>query len=112
MSLRGLVAAVVLAAPAQAADLTIFVDGDLLEHGGVVEVTTARTPDAPSGAQSITLTDRFATVLLRHLPDTKYGLRFQVAPDAAPRDGLEKFATELLALVALHRGKSAGAAGA
>ena len=39
---------------AQDADLTIFVDGPLLEHGGAVEVTAVPASDISSDPQTIT----------------------------------------------------------
>ncbi|MFK7940404.1 MAG: hypothetical protein AB8B82_13575 [Roseovarius sp.] len=83
-------------AGAQDADLTILVEGDLLEHGGVVEVTAVAHAGAATTAQTITLSQRYAQVELLHLPDANYVYRFRPVPDALDRDGMDKFATEAL----------------
>ena len=86
------------AAFAQDADLTILVDGPLLEHGGVVEVTVIATPEASAAPQTITLTGRYAQVELRYSDKAGYRYRFRPVPDALARDGMELFVTEALSV--------------
>lgn len=85
-------------AAAQDADLTILVDGPLLEHGGVVEVTAVPYADATDTPQTITLTDRYAQVQLRHPEGFKYTYRFRPVEAAMEREGADRFATEVLSL--------------
>jgi len=98
VSFRALALLCVLAGPAQSGDLTILVGGDLLEHGGVVEVTAAPFPDATDAPATIKLTDRYAQVQLRHSAGAKYNYRFRPVPDAMARDGMSNFATEALSV--------------
>jgi|GEM_PF-2905032 len=86
------------AAAAQDADLTILVDGDLLEHGGVVEVTAVPVADTSTTPQTITLTDRYVRVQLRHRPGASYNYRFRPVPDAMSREGMNLFGTEALSI--------------
>lgn len=85
-------------AGAQDAELTILVDGALLEHGGVVEVTAVASPDAPIASQTIALIDRYAQVQFRYPEGASYSYHFQPAPDAMARQGMELFATEPLSV--------------
>ena len=84
------------AAFAQDADLTIFVDGPLLEHGGVVEVTAVPLLNGSPTAQTITLSDRYARVQLPFLEGARYTYRFRPVPDVTERDGMDQFLTEIL----------------
>lgn len=90
------VMAVAGAAVAQDADLTIFVDGALLEHGGLVEVSMLAVPDGTTQPQIVTLTDRYAQITLRYPVGASYNFRFRPAPDAADRAGLNNFSTAAL----------------
>ncbi|MEM8693002.1 MAG: hypothetical protein AAGG57_14105 [Pseudomonadota bacterium] len=83
---------------AQDADLTIFVDGPLLEHGGAVEVTAVPASDISSDPQTITLSDRYARVQLRYPEGASYNYRFRPVPEAMEQDGMERFATEALSV--------------
>lgn len=86
------------AAAAQDADLTILVDGPLLAHGGVVEVTAVATPGAATSPQAITLTDRYTRVRLPYPEDARYNYRFRPVPEAMARDGMAGFATQALSI--------------
>jgi hypothetical protein len=88
----------VSAAFGQDADLTILVDGALLEHGGLVEIAAAPSPDATTEPQTITLTDRYAQITLRYPQGASYAFRFRPVPDAAGRPGLDLFATAALTI--------------
>lgn len=83
-------------AVAQDADLTIFVDGALLDHGGVVEVTAVARPDAPTSPQTITLEDRYVRVELPYREGDSYKYRFRPVPEAMAREGMDRFVTEVL----------------
>ena len=83
------------AVEAQSADLTILVDGPLLEHGGLVEVTAVAYPDASASPQVITLTDRYAQVEFRHPEGVDYNYRFRPVPDAMERTGIDRFVTDV-----------------
>jgi hypothetical protein len=89
------------AAFAQDADLTIFVGGALLDHGGMVEVRALAVPDLEAVPQTITVTDRFARVTLRYNPAASYNFRFRPAPDTGAREGLERFSTQGLSVGSL-----------
>lgn len=98
----GRLAAVIIwtasATMAQDADLTIFVNGALLEHGGVVEVTAMPSADAAVEAQQITLTDRYVQVQLPYTAGASYNYRFRPAPDVTAQEGMDLFATEALSV--------------
>lgn len=86
------------AAAAEDADLTILVDGPLLEHGGVVEVTAVAAPGASTTPHTITLTDRYARVRLPYPEGATYNYRFRPVPEAMARDGMARFATQALSV--------------
>ncbi|MGL4319582.1 MAG: hypothetical protein ACRCS3_01840 [Paracoccaceae bacterium] len=86
------------AASGQDADLTIFVDGALLEHGGLIVLDAAPSAEAPSAPQTITLTDRFARITLRYPEGASYTFRLRPSPDAAQRPGLDLFTTQALSV--------------
>ncbi|MFV0475445.1 MAG: hypothetical protein ACK5MQ_14740 [Pikeienuella sp.] len=94
--LAALLALAAGAAVAQDADLTILVDGPLLEHGGVVEVAVVAAPDVSTAPQTITLTDRYARVTLRDPDGAGYRYRFRPVPAAMTREGMDRFLTEEL----------------
>lgn len=87
-----------LPAPAVArdADLTILVDGQLFELGGVVEVLAVAEPGATGFDQEITLQDRFARITLTYAPGATYRYRFRPAPAAMAQPGATRFLSEAL----------------
>jgi hypothetical protein len=86
------------AALAQDADLTILVDGAMLDHGGLVEVRALEVPGLVAVQQTITLTDRFARVTLRYPEGASYNFRFRPVPSAMTRAGIDGFLTDLLTI--------------
>jgi hypothetical protein len=90
------------AAYGQDADLTIFVDGALLEHGGLVEVWARPVNDLKAAPQTITLTDRYAKITLQYPAEASYNFRFRPVPSAMNRDGMSRFATQLLSVGTAH----------
>ncbi len=98
-AMRRWVVAIILsagAAVAQDADLTILVDGPLLEHGGLVEVTAVPSANTPTDAQTITVTDRYVRIELPYAQGASYNYRFRPVPAAKSREGMERFVTEAL----------------
>jgi len=81
---------------AQHADLTIYVDGALLEHGGVVEVIPVATADLDPEPLSLTLTDRYARIRFPYPEGASYTYRFRPVEEALSREGIDRFQTELL----------------
>lgn len=84
------------AAMAQDADVTFLVDGPLLAHGGVVEVSPVPVADADTTPITLTLTDRYARVRFSYPEGASYSYRFRPVPDAMDREGMDQFRTELL----------------
>ena len=87
---------------AQDADVTIFVGGALLDLGGVVDVRVAAAAGATVVPQTITLTDRFARITFQYPPEGSYNFRFRPAPDAAAREGMDRFTTMALSVGTLY----------
>ncbi len=81
---------------AQNADLTILVDGQLLDHGGVVEIWTHPDPEAVALEETITLSERFTRIMLPYPETGTFRFRFRPVPEAMERDGMDRFVTELL----------------
>lgn len=71
-------------------------DGALLEHGGVIEVTAVPIQDAPVAPRTITLTDRYVRVHLPYREDVSYKYRLRPVPGAMAREGMDRFITEEL----------------
>jgi hypothetical protein len=84
------------AVAAQDAELTILVEGPLLEHGGVVDVLAVKRPGASVAPRIITLSDRYARIELPYPDGATYAYRFRPVNTETGRDGIDQFATEAL----------------
>lgn len=81
------------AAAAQDADLTIHIEGDLFELGGLVEILARPDADAVTTPQDVTLSDRFARITLPYPETGRYNFRFRPGPDSATREGSDGMLT-------------------
>ena len=78
---------------AQDSDLTILVEGDLFELGGLVEVLSEERDGASTAPREVTVSDRFARIRLPYPTGGSYNFRFRPGPEAAERDGAEDLLT-------------------
>ncbi|MGR3795961.1 hypothetical protein [Vannielia sp. SX4] len=83
-------------ASAQEVEIIVYVDGDLLEHGGLVELTAAEFDATPDQRYEVTVSERYAKLTLLRPRGTKYTFRFRPSPAHSDRDGIEEFSTETL----------------
>jgi hypothetical protein len=102
---NALLVAVLLLAPvgaarADAADLTIEVDGDMLKHGGVVTVypipSSAEELQGSKPGAVIRLSARYNEVQLRYPAKGKYSYRFR---PVGPTADLQRFVTQVLTII-------------
>jgi hypothetical protein len=99
-----LLAGIVALAPAafaQDAEVTILIGGDLLDHGGVVDVRALAAAGASVAPQTITVTDRYARITFRYPPGASYNFRFRPVADALARKGMDDFTTVPLSIGSL-----------
>lgn len=76
-------------------DLTIYVSGDLWEHGGVVLIHPIPTAHEIADPQhDLTLTQRYAEVQFLYPQTLSYRFRFRPGPDQARDSAASKFATQ------------------